>query len=124
MLPENPTFKDIIYESYNNATEHGFHPVDQTQDQFIESTCNNIHNEISELHEHWRNNQLFSLCDKTEKIKMLGLEPLTNLEEELADIMIRVMDTAVHLGIDIQKSIITKQIYNRSRPFRHGGKKS
>jgi NTP pyrophosphatase (non-canonical NTP hydrolase) len=41
---------------------------------------------------------------------------------ELADIIIRVLDAAHQLGIDIDKAIAEKVAYNDNRPFRHGGK--
>lgn len=43
---------------------------------------------------------------------------------ELADVVIRVMDAAVHYGIDLEASIIEKMNYNKTRDFRHGGKKA
>ena len=43
-------------------------------------------------------------------------------EEELADIVIRAMDTAVVLGIDLGEAIARKSEYNRQRPFRNGEK--
>jgi NTP pyrophosphatase (non-canonical NTP hydrolase) len=42
---------------------------------------------------------------------------------ELADIIIRVMDTAEHYGIDLFAAILLKARYNLTRPERHGGKK-
>lgn len=41
---------------------------------------------------------------------------------ELADIVIRVFDTAEALGIDIQRAIETKHYHNETRQRRHGGK--
>lgn len=43
---------------------------------------------------------------------------------ELADILIRVFDTAEAYGIDLQQALEIKAAYNRSRPYRHGGKKA
>jgi len=42
---------------------------------------------------------------------------------ELADIVIRVMDYCGHEGIDLEKAILEKHEYNKTRPFKHGGKK-
>ena len=52
------------------------------------------------------------------------IEPLTNLEEELADIIIRVLDNAEYLEVDIEKAVISKHAFNHTRKTRHGGKKS
>ena len=50
------------------------------------------------------------------------MEPLTCLEEELADIVIRAFDTAKALGVDIERAVSVKHAFNASRPYRHGGK--
>lgn len=42
---------------------------------------------------------------------------------ELADCMICVLDYCGHAGIDIEQAIRIKHEYNKSRPYRHGGKK-
>lgn len=41
---------------------------------------------------------------------------------ELADVVIRVMDLAGALGIDLAHAIDVKSAYNAKRPYRHGGK--
>lgn len=42
---------------------------------------------------------------------------------ELADVLIRLLDTCAALGIDIDYAVSVKRAYNASRPHRHGGKK-
>lgn len=44
------------------------------------------------------------------------------LPHELADIVIRTMDLAESLGIDLQSAIESKHEQNKTRPFRHGNK--
>lgn len=43
--------------------------------------------------------------------------------EELADVCIRVFDLAGLMNIDLEKAILDKMEFNRSRPMMHGGKK-
>lgn len=43
-------------------------------------------------------------------------------EEELADVVIRLMDMAAYQGWDIAGAIEAKHLYNQTRPARHGGK--
>lgn len=111
--------EQLSTDIYNIAAEHGFH--DETEPDMARYLAN-LHGEVSELWEAYRTSKLNVLCDKAEKMQALGLVPLTCAEEEIADILIRTIDTAKTLGIDIEKAIYNKNEYNRSRPYKHGGK--
>lgn len=83
----------------------------------------NLHSEISELWEAWRMpGGVFALCDKAPKMGAIGAAELTCLEEELADILIRTLDTAHAFGVDIDRAVEAKMAYNATRAHRHGGK--
>lgn len=82
----------------------------------------NLHGEVSELWEAYRESKLDKLCNKSEKMIENGIEPLTCAEEELADIVIRALDTSEALGVDIGKAVNAKLQYNRTREHRNGGK--
>lgn len=41
---------------------------------------------------------------------------------ELADIIVRVLDFSGEHGIDIERAVLEKMAYNRTRPHKHGGK--
>lgn len=45
------------------------------------------------------------------------------VEEELSDIIIRIMDYGVARRLRIASAVLAKMEYNKSRPYRHGGKK-
>ena len=118
------TIYEIADAVYAQAQAKGWHSETETEDAFVERACNNLHDEVSELHEAWRNNHLRDLCDKAEKMAAAGIRPLTCLEEELADILIRVLDDSRKLGVDIQDAVLRKHAFNATRPMRHGGKRS
>jgi len=118
------TINEIAHAVHELAWKKGWHSEEESEDHFVERMCNNFHNEVSELHEAWRNNKLHKACDKADKMVELGIEPLSCLEEEAADIIIRVLDACKKLGVDIQSVIERKHEYNKNRSERHGNKRS
>lgn len=44
----------------------------------------------------------------------------SNVEIELADLIIRAMDYAQFKGFDLAGAIVTKNLYNMGRPHKHG----
>lgn len=84
----------------------------------------NIHGESSEFWEAFRNGSLDKPCDKAAKMEALGLPPLTDAEEEIADMFIRTLDQAQAHGVDVAKAVSVKMQFNRSRPILHGGKRA
>lgn len=84
-----------------NVTE-----VDDWQDTYkVPAILALIHSEVSEALEAFRR------------------DDLPNFGEELADIIIRVLDAAPGLGIDIEVALQHKLACNRKRGHRHGGKR-
>jgi hypothetical protein len=123
-MNDDLTISTMAKAVHGLAWAKGFHSTDESEEHFIERACNNLHDEISELHEAWRNNQLRMPCDKAEAMKAAGIQPLTCLEEELADIAIRAFDAAGKLGVDIAGCMVRKHTFNATRSHRHGGKLS
>ena len=116
------TINEIADAVHANAVAHGFHDAQKTDDDFINYQLNNAHGELCELHDAWRAGKLHHPCDKAEKMMELGLSPLSCLEEEEADTIIRCLDRCRRLGVDIAMAIKIKHAYNISRPFMHGKK--
>jgi len=46
----------------------------------------------------------------------------SQMEEELADVVIRLLDFAGGESLDIEGALLAKMAYNEKRPYRHGGK--
>ena len=72
-----------------------------------------IHSEISECLEYLRHGNPAS--DHVPEI--------SGAEEELADAIIRIMDLAYNKKWNIPRALFLKMEYNKTRPYRHGGKK-
>ena len=107
-----------------NAHEKGFYDGDEalTTKERVAVFFMNLHSEVSEAWESFRGGNLFKPCDKADKMAALGLPALTCAEEELADVVIRALDTSKAFGIDIERAVAAKHAYNRTREARHGGK--
>lgn len=72
-----------------------------------------MHAELSEGLEALRNN-----IEKSDHIP-----EFSGIEEELADVIIRIMDFAQRRDLRLSEAIIEKLKYNTTRPHKHGGKK-
>lgn len=72
-----------------------------------------IHSEISECLEWLRH----------DNPKSDHVPEISGAEEELADAIIRIMDLAYMKKWNIPRALFLKMEYNKTRPYRHGGKK-
>jgi len=107
----------IAAKVYKIAAEHGFHEgevigKEAATKERIAIFIANLHSECSELWESSKRGSLFDECDKN-----IGV---TSAGEELADIIIRALDTAHTLGISISSAVSLKSAYNETRPYKHG----
>lgn len=73
-----------------------------------------MHSELSEAVEGLRAGN-----PPSEKI---GKQGFSQVEEELADVVIRIMDTAAGRGWRVGDAVEAKMAYNAQRSYRHGGK--
>lgn len=85
--------------------------------QSVPETMALFHSEISEAFEEYRNGR-----DMHEVYESEGGKP-EGYPVELADLQIRLAHHVGEYKIDIVGAIRKKATYNRSRPYRHGGKK-
>jgi len=110
------TLNKLAQDIHALARSKGWYDADESDDEFVLRAVANLHGEVSEFFDAFRMGSLFKPCDKA--------VPLTCAEEELADIVIRALDDAARLKIDIGRAVALKHSYNASRPYRHGGKKA
>ena len=124
--------KETMKAIHANAVEKGFFEKEKNIGEML---CL-IHSEISEALEADRKG-LYANTTMIDKLKADGFtwedSPTSydhafitgvkdTFEDELADVMIRVMDLAQFKGIDLEKHIELKMRYNSMRPKYHGKK--
>ena len=93
-------FSRVQDEVHMNALEHGFWPPERSDAECIAL----IHSEASEA------------------LEAIRKGDIDNLLEELADIVIRVMDFAGNYSLPLSEAILKKHEVNKARPYKHGKK--
>lgn len=112
------TIRQLCIDAYALAKSKGWHsnpnPVES-----IWKFLGNIHGEVSEA---WEEARKPDFDPKRTYYRADGKPE--GLPAELADVIIRTCDTAQALGIDLEAAIQEKHAYNKTRTFRHGGKRA
>lgn len=115
------TVQEWQYEIHQLAKDKGWHEEKRNIGEMLAL----IHSELSEALEEYREfpasalyteEPRYVVCRIDEKQKPLGFGI------ELADAVIRIFDMCELLGIDIEEMMEKKHEFNKTRPFRHGGK--
>ncbi|GLB51729.1 nucleotide pyrophosphohydrolase [Neptunitalea chrysea] len=127
---------ELSKEIHSNNKAKGFY---EDKKNVGEMLCL-IHSEVSEALEADRNQKYCDLHNENWTIDGRTLKEDLNIEDddqfivifkmsckdtfedELADIMIRVMDLAAFKGVDLEQHIKAKMRYNSLRPYKHGKK--
>jgi len=98
---------ELARDIHRNAVEHGFWPPEGRNNGEAIAL---MHSELSEA--------LEALRDGNPKsVKAPGY---SQLEEELADVIVRVLDFAGGLELDVAGALLAKMQYNAGRPPKHG----
>lgn len=114
------TIEQLVSESYGTAVEKGWWDGLTILDaKVIPEKIALMHSELSEALEEYRKLGEQSFADyEGEKGKPEGFAV------ELADCIIRIADLAGHFKLNLVAALRNKLAYNKTRPYRHGGKKA
>jgi NTP pyrophosphatase (non-canonical NTP hydrolase) len=130
------TFEEMQEEAHRNALDKGFWENKNAVTSLPEAIAL-MHSELSEALEEYRNTDIDvrNVYFPALMGKMPGpiIEDMVHWAEqgmkpegvaiEFADCVIRIMDNCEALGIPLKTAIEMKMAYNRTRPYRHGGKR-
>jgi NTP pyrophosphatase (non-canonical NTP hydrolase) len=103
-------FNYVQIAIHNLSDRNGFWPPVKSERNFGEAIAL-AHSELSEALEAHRKGASMDIEHNID-------HPQVALE--FADVIIRLMDLAQGLGLDIASALLAKHSYNRSRSFRHG----
>jgi NTP pyrophosphatase (non-canonical NTP hydrolase) len=106
------TIQELMDESYQTAKEKGWTDDGRTFGDHISL----MHQELSEALDYHRSGAAVDDVWTDRKGKLHGI-PI-----ELADELIRIAQFAKEKGINLEAALRLKLAYNKTRPFRHGGK--
>ena len=101
---------DIAKDIHKNSVEHGWWDDERPFGEII-ALC---HSELSEALEAYRNR---------EDMMWINGDKPDGVAVEMVDCIIRILDYLEHEGVDIENVLAVKHLYNKTRPYKHGGKR-
>ena len=111
-MAKDLTISEIVTEAHGTAVDKGWWP--ESAPTNVAEKIALMHSELSEALEAYRSNRMepsVGPCGKPEGVA-----------SELADVIIRIADFCGHYRVDLSAAIAEKMEYNKTRPYRHGGK--
>lgn len=107
----------LVTEAYDNAKEHGFHKI------YDELIANVPREELQAMRRTILLAKLALITSEVgEAVSALQHDDETAFAEEVADIVIRVLDLCGAESIDLGGEVLNKMRTNRARPYLHGKK--
>lgn len=106
----------LMTEAHQTAADHGWwEPPERTFGDQVAL----MHSELSESLEEFRRH---SFEKNIYFVPTPSGDKPEGIAAEFADVLIRIFDTCKRYDIPLAKALLAKMDYNKSRPYRHGGK--
>lgn len=122
---------ELAREIHNNAVAHGWWDEERSFGDIV-ALC---HSELSEALEEYRSGRPLAYVfqdrgdDSSDPVEMVTNPDIwqhkrkpEGIAVEMIDCIIRILDWCGKEGVDVDKLLTAKHEYNRTRPYRHGGK--
>lgn len=127
-MDEKKTLKQWAEEIHQNAVEHGWWDEERSFGDIV-ALC---HSELSEALEEYRSGKPMvygccghceheNICEDVAEPGKTGCKP-EGIAIEMLDCIIRILDWCGKEGVDVDALMSLKHDYNKTRPYRHGGK--
>lgn len=107
-------FNDLAKEIYANAKEKGFWEAPLNFGEKIALMTAELSEALEEYRDGHGYTEIYRKPENPAKPEGIPVE--------LADAIIRILDTCAAVGIDIEEAIEIKMAYNKSRSYKHGKK--
>ena len=122
------TLNELATEIHDNAKRHGWWDEERSFGDIV-ALC---HSELSEALEEyrskrpmayvWENKNLGNDLYCEEDMSKWGIQKPEGIATEMIDCIIRILDWCAKENVDVDKLLMAKHEYNKTRPFRNGGK--
>lgn len=124
---ERDTLNALAEDIHRNAVAHGWWDDSPSFGEIV-ALC---HSELSEALERFRDGEALvhgccGHCGHEEQceqdVRSEGSCKPEGVAVEMVDCIMRILDWCAHEGVDVDEILRLKHEYNRTRPYRHGGK--
>lgn len=132
MSDNGKTIAQMTEEVYDNNVEKGWQPSENTFAESMMMLVTEVAEAVEAFRDHGLNDATADHYDRMHGLCVHGeprgccsdgkLSKPEGVGSELADVLIRLLDTCYTFNVDLVSEYERKMEYNRTRSYRHGGR--